>query len=663
MTPTQIDALARLKNSGTKLQKDQQEKLESKMELQRALIALRRQHPAVFHALTDRVPKYTVADTDSFDLAIYATQSAVQTAWLWPSAHTDDMDASFHLPLSEHERRTTKVLLSWHHFDVNAAKAAASLAARCPSVLLSKHMLFQSFGRIMQQVQPQHARELTNMLVTHLQPDYLHRLVDAPLPPDVKFKLAASELHKHEPCIAEMLNFRLHGLSRVATRKQPATAACKGDRHDALSEALNHPHVRCMAAAGEFMQLPAWLQRLPCTSAVNEADSIHVTCPAPTKVYMLCLSLKSHPPSLLNIPRYATDTHAAWKLEASAKLFARYDNIHQSDAWAQGTLQDPKPRFLKSKSVDSCLVCSMVLQPGVYTLNTNDAIYFFDMHRHTQQQRLQASRAPLCKFMQRNGDCDAGDCCKYSHAPPRYFSPEVSVYTGCMLLQCKSNLRSSLRLSNTDQMPSHTRARLYSKHNNQHGGFHARRRVLSAGIMATLLLRLVYPSGTRCKARALAATQQLPLHVYGGLMRSDFDDGDASTYVDHLGFRYRTLFKHKHSRQSHQLDSGAVFYSGGAQTSECGRAELPEGWEVCPPDDASIAVCMQYTWQSTSLVLSDSQAYATLGCPCDACHCSRRSASQTPRKLHISPSNARFNGRWVTIDGSDVLVRRWRGPF
>lgn len=639
-----------MEGSGAALQDGQKDKLGRRCLLQCSLSQLRREHPGVFFTLADTVPKYTTTDTSETCVSSVNCRGAIEML-SWGEA-----DASFHLPLSQHERRTAQLLLTWHCFDHDAAKAAASLAARCPSILLSKYLLLYSFGSIMQQAQPQLAPELTNMFVRYLDLEYLHRLVKSPLTPDIKFKIAASELQKREPRIAEMLKFRLHA-ARHPLASGPV-AQQGGSSLDALSVALNHPDVRHMAAAGELLQLPVWLQQLPCTSAVNEADSIQVTLHAPTKVYMLCLSPKSHPPSLLKPPRYVTDACAsAWRFETSAQLFARYCGIQTAEAVSASFLPTPKLKFLKAKSTDSCLVCSTILEPGVYKLPTEDAIYFFDTQRHVQQRRLRASQAALCMFMQRNGDCGAGDCCKFSHAPPQYFSPEVPVYIRCMLLQCRGSLQAALHLPITDQMTYQTRVGLYCKHS-QHGWFPARRRVHSAGMMAALLLRLVHPSTTRCKALALAAAQELPLHIYRGLMlrADDFDDNDASTYVEHNGYRYRTLFKHRHSRQSHRLDSGVVLYSGGGQASESGRRELPVGWEVCPPDDASIAVCMQYTWQSTSLVLSDCNKHATKGCHCQ--DCSMCTAPQNSRKPHSSPSNALFDGRWVTIEGTDVLVRR-----
>jgi hypothetical protein len=215
----------------------------------------------------------------------------------------------------------------------------------------------------------------------------------------------------------------------------------------------------------------------------------------------------------------------------------------------------------------------MTLSAGVYKLDTTDAIYFFDTHRHVKQQRLQAAGAAPCRFMQSDGVCSAGDCCQYSHVPPTYYSPEVPVYILCMLRQCQRFIQSTLYTRITHQSPSLQLARLYIKHKG-HGYFAARRRVLPAALVAALVARLVWPNATKCQARAVAACCQLPQRIYSGLMAraDDFDDEDPAGYVERGGYRFRTLFKHTHSRQTHALGCGALFYVGGCMRSECATA-------------------------------------------------------------------------------------------
>lgn len=91
--------------------------------------------------------------------------------------------------------------------------------------------------------------------------------------------------------------------------------------------------------------------------------------------------------------------------------------------------------------------------------------------------------------------------------------------------------------------------------------------------------------------------------------------------------------------------------------SEFGYRELPRGWDVCPPDEVSVAVCAQYSWQCTALALADLQKHATQGCMCQKClSCD---ASRTPRQPHTSGSaQVCRQGRGVHVSGTDVLIRR-----
>jgi hypothetical protein len=201
----------------------------------------------------------------------------------------------------------------------------------------------------------------------------------------------------------------------------------------------------------------------------------------------------------------------------------------------------------------------------------------------------------------------------------------------------------------------------YSKHKG-HGYFQARRRVFSSGMVAVLIMRLIFPRYAKCRARASAASQYLPMQIYRGLMlkADDFDDDNPACFVDSGGYRFSTLFKHRHSRTEHVSSSGTVTYSGECKAYEGGRKALPCGWEVCPPDDVSIAVCTNYMWQSVGLIFSDGKQHATLGCVCPV------SSSNNPRQPHIHPTSdfdvlrtlQGIKGRDVIVRGTDVLLRR-----
>ena len=205
--------------------------------------------------------------------------------------------------------------------------------------------------------------------------------------------------------------------------------------------------------------------------------------------------------------------------------------------------------------------------------------------------------------------------------------------------------------------------RSYSKHKGQRGYFQARRRVLGCGLTATLILRLLFPRYAKCRARALAATEHLPMQIYRGLMLQS-DDGDPSAFVDSHGYRFRTLFNHYHTRIEHVTDTGIVMYSGGSKISEYASKDLPDGWEVCPPDDVSIAVCTDYSWQGTGLMLSDGKKHATLGCCCAACACGTK-----PRRPHLQNNESELwsfsedkcsniSNRRLIVRGADYLIRR-----
>ena len=586
-----------------------------------------------------------------FDYGWHNLQQRPNGALYAKYEETTDIDASFYLPLSHNQRRTAQMLHDCHLFDLESAAATSSLAAHHPATLLSQHALLEPVASIMQQAAPEIARLATLMLVRHLDPDCLHRIVQSPLTPAVKCSLALSQLQRQRPQQAEMLNFMMCNIGCCRPR---VNSYDFGDICATLSDA----DVQCMAVAGELVQLPAWLQGLQCTSCVNEAANMHVTLTAPTKVYKLCLSAKSHPRQLLTLAPWASEHRAPdWNFETSAKLFARYDGLKcERDKSRVSNLELHEPpvaipselTFHKVQPQD-CLVCSMTLDAGAYTLDSGDAVYFFDTHRHLNQRRLRASAA-LCKFMQQDGSCSAGDCCKFSHATPRYFTPEAPVYIAHMLLQCRRAIGASLHQRAAGSIPRQLRARLYSKCQEQ-GFFAAHRRVLHAGLIALLVLRLISPNVTKCRQRERAAYQQLPLKIYSGLMHkaTDFDDGDPRSYIDECGYRFKTLFNHRHSRVQHVLASGSLFFVGGAMNGEIGAREIPPGWEICPADDVSIAVCSRYAWQSAALVLGDGNNHATLGCLCQ--QCKMCALSQTARKPHTLGSSS------LTIRGRSVQAK------
>lgn len=709
MTSAQVAALEHQRRSGIALQRDQLHKIARRSCISEKYRHLKRLYPDVFFTLADTLPTYSHEDCNANEQKKFESQLSLKklyddmcgsgvcygrrtfqrfpnhasaiflndrpTTWSYyqkihHTIHEDD-DHCFHLPLWLNPGRNARVLFTCHDFDLHAAQAISNLAANFREVMLSKYALLQPIRNIMQEAQPHVGRLVTNMFVRYLEPEFLHRIVASPLTADVKFKVALSTLEQQQPELAEMLIFQLHELNRFATnRPLDVDSYDFGD----VSAALANVDVQNLAVAGELDRLPVWLQGLPCSSVVNETASIEVTCALPTKVYMLCLSEMSHPQSLQKNPWMADARR--WTFETSDKFFKRYNGmlderehvrvgaggLDEREHGASDRSAITVRKFQKSKAAD-CLVCSMMLDSGVYKLDTTDAIYFFDTQNHVKQQLLRASGAPLCKFMQRDGCCSAGDCCKYSHAPPRYFSPQAPVYICYMLQHCMRSIRCCLRQHVAGATPSTLSMQLYSKFKG-YGHFAVRRRVLPSGMIKALILRLICARGTAYKVQVLAATQLLPMRIYRGFMTrmgaEDADDEDAGTYIERGGYRFRTLFNHRHSRQARVLESGALFYvGGGVKAGECGIRELPDGWEVCPPDAISIAVCTQHWWQSTALALADGRRYATLGCPCRAC--AEFDSSQKPRQPHTDRyfiTTMKIKGRWVEVEGTDVLIRR-----
>jgi len=269
-----------------------------------------------------------------------------------------------------------------------------------------------------------------------------------------------------------------------------------------------------------------------------------------------------------------------------------------------------------SSSVD---IFSTILQPGTHALDTSDAVYFFDTEHHARQKLLQSSGVALCAHFQRSGTCCAGDRCTYSHIPPLFFNPDIPVYIGHMLLQCRKQLCAKLCLPIVKSMNvihSH-RSKLHSKHSDTSHWFPARRRVHCSALLAELALRLMGPASYRqgnCKAVDEAVAHALPLRVYRGLRWRAADvDNNPYAFIEHKGYVFRTLSNRMHSQYQLRLDSGAIFFVWGRQYEGDKHVsrELPMGYEICPPDAASIDACSMYEWQSWSLTLGDGRAYRT----------------------------------------------------
>ena len=562
---------------------------------------------------------------------------------------------------------------------------------------------------IMLQCEPQFASRLANTFFLRFEPEYLDRLIQSPLTYDMKFKIALSELEKRSPNEAEILKFHMEYCRSACTQKGRAAApgggSCIamsiGDSKQVLSEAMRDPFVSCAAFSGALGRLPVWLQGLPCTTAVNEDGPIHVTCRVPTKVYMLSIG----PQSVNN--RKHSACAPAWTssgTETCAFLPAKYiwseiseqfymnpfgssrktielaPKLQAIGDWVE-SLKDMKYRSDWEKSklrhnvfsgnlFDSSSACdgdvqiltssvdifSTILQPGTHALDTSDAVYFFDTEHHARQKLLQSSGVALCAHFQRSGTCCAGDRCTYSHIPPLFFNPDIPVYIGHMLLQCRKQLCAKLCLPIVKSMNvihSH-RSKLHSKHSDTSHWFPARRRVHCSALLAELALRLMGPASYRqgnCKAVDEAVAHALPLRVYRGLRWRAADvDNNPYAFIEHKGYVFRTLSNRMHSQYKLRLDSGATFFVWGRQYEGDKHVsrELPMGYEICPPDAASIDACSMYEWQSWSLTLGDGRAYSTDVEPMD-----------DPRlPLKDFCADLKVEGRVVTVERGDVLIRR-----
>ena len=191
---------------------------------------------------------------------------------------------------------------------------------------------------------------------------------------------------------------------------------------------------------GKLENLPEWLEGLSCTLLHRKTGIVNVTSVVPTKVYKMCLSKASRPKELMNAPRYMDKSE--WKFESLDRLYRPIlSHIYRP------YVHNVPEHDLKN------MVCSKILQPGSHALDETDALYFFDTSRFLQQHDAVTHGAELCMFMQQDGFCHKGDCCKFSHAMPVHFNPEVPVYVAYMHEQCRSSICTLLKLPLPDRIP------------------------------------------------------------------------------------------------------------------------------------------------------------------------------------------------------------------
>ena len=585
------------------------------------------------------------------------------------------------------------------------------------------------------QCQPQLASRLANTFFLRFEPEYLDRLIQSTLTTDMKFTIALSEFDKRYPKEAEVLKFQMEysackiigkaaatGGSQCAdmpqaTRKQglqfinaidpknpvePTPREPNGN--DVLSEAMRDAFASGAAVVGALGPLPVWLQGLPCTSALDEDSLIHVTCRVPMKVYMLAVG-----PRCLETGNKQPKQHSGcgafvWKSEGTETA----GFVGAKHIWpeiSEQVCKDPLGFSQQSiglqqfslrtsrAAIQNCDVFATMLQPGVtHALDTSDALYFFDTEHHVRQAQLKASGAALCARMQRTGSCNEGDRCNFSHVPPLFFNPEIPFYIGHVLLQCRKQLCAKLCMpnGNSENMIHRMRNHLYTKHL-ETSWFRARRRVHFPALIAALVLRLLRSaSGRDGNSRRVETTAALaiPLRVYRGLRARAADvDDNAFAFVEHGGYVFRTLSNRTHSQNMSWLESGvACHYWEGDEYRSVTR-ELPLGYEVAPPDAASIDVCTQFEWQSLALMLGDGCAYRTRLHYLYALKRQRKLRKQaakaavaaggaalpSPRSsqaveaaanesvrvpLQDGRGTLRVNGRVVTVSQRDVLIRR-----
>lgn len=503
-----------------------------------------------------------------------------------------------------------------------------------------------------------------NMFFLRLEPEFIDRLIQCPLSCSMKLKLAMSELEKRCPIEAEIFKFHLEQLKQTRTRKEPAAPGasaaveksegtggvepriikqhhraahlpCVQDSKEILSEAVRDPFARAMAVAGVLGPLPVWLQDLPCTSAINEDHPIHVTCRVPTKVYLLAVGPRS--------AEMAAASPMKWRPAVVKQNWAFVPSKHIQPEIHEQIFLNPRGAGASEQKIEMAHktsseqleelawsshlrklplltfeVFSTVLQPGTHALDTTDAVFFFDTAHFMRQKHVQASGAALCSSFQRTGACCEGDRCNYSHVPPLVYHPDIPVYIGYMQLQCRKQLCTNLQLQTADSTTrSRMRNRAYSKHLTPYW-FPARNRVPFSALLATLVLRLISPTEAckngNFKRMTESAARVLPMRIYSGLrLRAAEIDNDSFKFVEHGGYIFRTLFNRSHSAMISYLENGAVFIQGRQIALDFGMQsrELPYGYEICPPDAASIEVCSMYEWSSLTLMLADGHSYST----------------------------------------------------
>lgn len=592
-----------------------------------------------------------------------------------------DVDSAFSLPwqLPYNLEQNVATLVKVHCFDADAAATLAALPVVSPAILLAKFALLQPTKDMMEQVttlaNAQTALSNTtagassNCTAGHthagetprcrLPPPHFGLAIGPGLQIQSRFQrtCAAAALERTPASVPHGRVARQLPVDIASERVSDCGSNCCSDarcRRAVLAPALRAPCLlllsrsdcsnRRFVAEGELKNIPIWLQGLTCTTSLRTTGSINISCHLPTKVYKLCLSKESRPEALRNAPRFIGKSE--WKLETLGSIYK--PSLHRNSS----------EFHCSSHNTDKNLVCSTILHPGSYSLDASLAVYFFDTSRFLQQRSMRASGAQLCKFMQRDGFCSRGDCCNYTHTMPSCFSPEVPVYIGCVYERCRDSICTSLRIPVPDQAPF-LRARLYSKHQG-HGHFQARRRVLGSGVMAFLINGLLFPNGTNRRSLVRAASQYLPMQIYRKLMvKSDnFDDNDVSTYIESRGYRFRTLSKRRHSPSEHASNMASMTHAGGARVQAFRFDAVPYGWEVCPPDEVSIAVCTNYSWQCAGLMLGDGKEHATQDCCCTACKLS----SQPTRRPHLRATTAYstkiVDGHMAGAAGIDVLLRR-----
>jgi hypothetical protein len=450
-----------------------------------------------------------------------------------------------------------------------------------------------------------------------------------------------------------------HLNAQTFSQKQDHTPAqMQHNRQDSkkiLSEAMRHPFCRGAAVAGVLGPLPVWLQDLLCTTAVNEDHPIQVTFGVPTKVYLLSVGPRSIETAAASPKMWRSEGREKWtfvkqrhfwpeireqiymnpygtstetiainhKNEDEEKNFAEafpiQGNFNRLKELENTTWRKRLDGIPTNTLEDMFDIFSTILQPGTHVLDSSDAIYFFDTVHFARQQSIQASgTAPLCASFQRTGLCCRGDRCMHSHMPPLVYTPDMFVYMGYMQQQSRKQLCVALRLPiiNNETL-SRIRRRVYRQHIAT-SWFPARKRVPSSALLAKLVLQLLHPEHLiavgNFKAVHRSAAHLLTARLYKGLMvKASEIDNDAFAFVEHGGYIYRTLLGRSHSPRIHYFDCGAMSITGRqmVENNSCVSKELPTGYEISPPDDASIEVCAMYEWQSHGLLLNDGHSYRT----------------------------------------------------